>query len=161
VGAAIAAASHEAGPHRFSERFLSTEWAQVVDAWQLDSWESHRDVARLGRKTRLPEAQRATLWAIFQRVRQELTARGLVTQAGMFRRLERRFVEGAPLFFDHLIVDEAQDLDVAQLRFLAASGAGRPNALFSLATSDSASFSSPSRGSRSASTSGGGRAHSR
>ena len=36
--------------------FLLTEWEQVVDAWQLESWEAYRDVARLGRKTRLPEA---------------------------------------------------------------------------------------------------------
>jgi hypothetical protein len=33
---------------------LLTEWQQVVDAWQLQSWEGYRDVARLGRKTRLP-----------------------------------------------------------------------------------------------------------
>ena len=32
-----------------------TEWEQVVDAWQLESWESYRDVVRLGRKTRLQE----------------------------------------------------------------------------------------------------------
>ncbi len=35
--------------------FLLSEWEQVVDAWQLETWESYRDVARLGRKTRLPE----------------------------------------------------------------------------------------------------------
>ena len=33
-----------------------TEWEDVVDAWQLDSWEIYRDVRRLGRKARLPEA---------------------------------------------------------------------------------------------------------
>ena len=32
-----------------------------MDAWQLDSWEAYRDVARLGRKTRLPESRRADL----------------------------------------------------------------------------------------------------
>ena len=45
--------------HKFSQQFLLTEWEQLVDAWQLESWEAYRDVARLGRKTRLPEAQRA------------------------------------------------------------------------------------------------------
>ena len=45
--------------HKFSLQFLLTEWEQVVDAWQLESWESYRDVVRLGRKTRLQEAQRA------------------------------------------------------------------------------------------------------
>ena len=57
------------GGHKFSLHFLLTEWEQVVDAWQLETWESYRDVARLGRKTRLPEAQRAVLWSIFERVR--------------------------------------------------------------------------------------------
>ena len=32
-------------------------------------WEAYRDVARLGRKTRLPEPQRNLLWSIFVRVR--------------------------------------------------------------------------------------------
>lgn len=39
----------------FTPRFLMAEWETVVDAWQLDSWESYRDVKRLGRVTRLPE----------------------------------------------------------------------------------------------------------
>ncbi len=32
-------ASKNAGAHKFSLRFLTTEWQQVVDGWQLDSWE--------------------------------------------------------------------------------------------------------------------------
>lgn len=52
-------AIHEAGAavggHGFSQHFLLMEWEQVVDAWQLDHWEAYGDVARLGRKTRLPE----------------------------------------------------------------------------------------------------------
>lgn len=48
--------------HRFSMHFLLTEWEQVVDAWQISSWEAYRDVVRLGRKTRLFEAQRSILW---------------------------------------------------------------------------------------------------
>lgn len=42
---------------KFSRQFLLTEWEQVVDAWQLESWEAYRDVKRLGRKTHLPEVQ--------------------------------------------------------------------------------------------------------
>jgi hypothetical protein len=46
--------------NKFSIRFLMTEWEQVVEAWQLASWDAYRDVTRLGR-TRLPEAQRKLL----------------------------------------------------------------------------------------------------
>jgi hypothetical protein len=41
-------ASKNAGEHKFSLRFLTTEWKQIVDSWQLDSWEEYRDVNRLG-----------------------------------------------------------------------------------------------------------------
>ncbi len=58
---------------KLSPAFLLSEWTDVVDAWQLDSWEAYRDVARLGRKTRLPEKQRQALWAIFERVRASLS----------------------------------------------------------------------------------------
>jgi hypothetical protein len=52
---ALAEAAKEIGGHKFSQHFLWTEWSEVVDAWQLDTWEVYRDVRRLGRKTRLPE----------------------------------------------------------------------------------------------------------
>ncbi len=45
---------------RFSTRFLTGEWEDVVNAWQLQNWEEYRDVQRLGRKTRLPEFRRAS-----------------------------------------------------------------------------------------------------
>lgn len=69
-------AAEEAEGQKFSLRFLMTEWADVVDAWQLKTWEEYRDVVRLGRKTRLPEHQRAKFWLIFERVRSGLKARG-------------------------------------------------------------------------------------
>ena len=64
---------------KFSQSFLLGEWHDLVDAWQLDSWEAYRDVKRLGRKTRLTEPQRATLWAVFASVRERLAAQGLIT----------------------------------------------------------------------------------
>jgi hypothetical protein len=44
----IRQASKKVGEHKFSHRFLTTEWEQVVDGWQLDTWEEYRDVNRLG-----------------------------------------------------------------------------------------------------------------
>lgn len=123
-----AAAGVEGG--KFSAAFLMAEWEQVVDAWQLDSWESYRDVSRLGRKTRLRDAQRATLWSIFERVRSELSTEGLLTHAGMFNKLVQRMQSGQPSPFEFIVIDEAQDTTITQLRFLSAIGAGRPNGLF-------------------------------
>ncbi|MDB6072349.1 MAG: helicase [Verrucomicrobiales bacterium] len=128
--AMVKAASDAVEGHLFSLTFLMTEWDQVVDAWQLKSWEAYRDVARLGRKTRLPEPQRQVLWSIFEKVRADLTGAGLVTGAEVFTQLAEKMGRAKNLPFDYLIVDEAQDLSVSQLRFFAAMGGSRPNALF-------------------------------
>ena len=128
--AMLSEAAKEIGGHKFSQHFLWTEWSEVVDAWQLDTWEAYRDVRRLGRKTRLPEPQRAVLWSIFDRVRSRLQADGSITYAGMFRRLAEQLANGKRAPFDFAVVDEAQDVSVAQLRFLAALGTGKPNSLF-------------------------------
>lgn len=116
--------------NRFSIQFLMTEWDQVVDAWQLETWEAYRDVARLGRRTRLKEPQRTVAWSIFEKVRSDLKAKGLITYSQMFSRLASFYTENVSLPFDFLVVDEAQDVSIAQLRLLAALGANRVNSLF-------------------------------
>ena len=115
---------------RFPPGFMLTEWVQVVDAWQLDTWEAYRDVPRLGRRRRLPESQRRVLWSVFEQVRAGLRDRGLITRSEMFGQLASRFGKSQRSPFDFVVVDEAQDVGVAQLRFLAALGTERPDALF-------------------------------
>lgn len=123
-------ASKNTGEHKFSLRFLMTEWEQVVDGWQLDSWEEYRDVNRLGRKSRLREEQRKLLWTIFEAVRAGLREQGVITKAGMFNVLARHYANGATPPFDFAVVDEAQDISIAQIRFLASMAGGKPNGLF-------------------------------
>ena len=115
---------------KFSPGFLLSEWTEVVDAWQIESWEAYRDVGRLGRKTRLPEKQRQILWEVFECARSELRKRKLSTQADVYSRLAAHLREGQRLPYDFVVVDEAQDISVPQLRLVAALGHGRPDALF-------------------------------
>jgi superfamily I DNA/RNA helicase/mRNA-degrading endonuclease RelE of RelBE toxin-antitoxin system len=117
------------GP-RFHQRFLMSEWTDVVDAWQLRTWEEYRDVLRLGRKTRLPEKQRSQLWEVFSQVRERLSQEGLMTLADLFSALAEKVSTLAHSIYDYAIVDEAQDVSVPQLRFLAALAANRQNGLF-------------------------------
>jgi mRNA-degrading endonuclease RelE of RelBE toxin-antitoxin system len=126
----IKSASVSAGEHRFSEQFLFTEWEQVVDAWQLDRWDSYRSVERLGRKTRLPESQREILWSIYAEVRKELAEQNLITRSEMFGKITDLYLSGQNLPFNHIVVDEAQDVSVAELRFLAAIGSQQSQGLF-------------------------------
>jgi superfamily I DNA/RNA helicase/mRNA-degrading endonuclease RelE of RelBE toxin-antitoxin system len=120
-------------PGNFSVKFVLAEWYEVVDAWQLQSWEDYRDFRRLGRKIRLPEAQRAQLWAIFESLRNALLQSNLATMSAVYYALAQHY-ENVRSPFEHIIIDEAQDLSPMQLRFVASLGhevgVMRPQSLF-------------------------------
>ena len=118
------------GEERFTKQFITAEWKQVVDAWQVNSWEEYRTVPRIGRKTRLPESRRADLWRIFQVVKDRLSSQGLSTQPAMYQSLATTISSSGRFPYDYAVVDEGQDVSVTQLRFLAALGGGRPDSLF-------------------------------
>jgi len=126
----ISKAASEIEGHRFSIHFLVGEWEDVVDAWQLRSWDDYRDVSRLGRKTRIGGKQREALWAIFERVRAGLMERRVVTWSDVFGRLTENMTENTDTAYDFAVIDEAQDLGVAEARFFAAMAAGRSDGLF-------------------------------
>lgn len=126
----LVGASQNVTESRFTPNFLWDEWINVVDAWQLNSWEEYRDVQRLGRKTRLSEAQREILWGIFAAVRQQLNDDSLLTRADVFAKVAAGIASGNHPPFDFAVIDEAQDIGVPELRFLAAMGANRPDSLF-------------------------------
>lgn len=115
---------------RISESFLWSEWNDVVDAWQLDTWEAYRDVPRLGRKTRMGGKRRELFWDVFQQLLTWLDEHQQVTWSGIFRRITDHLSATGDYPFDFAIVDEAQDMGIAELRFLAALGQQRPDSLF-------------------------------
>ena len=115
---------------RFSKAFLFEEWLQVVDAWQINSWVEYKDVRRLGRKTRLSESQRQLLWGLFEKVNDELANTNSVSMAGIYLAMTEALIEKKNSPYDYVVVDEAQDINIPQLRFLAALGGNKPNALF-------------------------------
>jgi mRNA-degrading endonuclease RelE of RelBE toxin-antitoxin system len=123
-------AANKVGGHKFNTHFLLTEWEEVVDAWQLETWEAYRDVKRLGRKTRLPETQRSVLWSIFKAVSKQLRIKKLRTYSGLFSCLAVQLAKRKYPPYEFTVVDESQDVSVAQLRFLSTLGADRPNSLF-------------------------------
>lgn len=126
----LAEASDAVTESRFTQNFLWDEWSNVVDAWQLKTWDAYRDVRRLGRKTRLAETQRKLLWGLFESVRSQLAEQSLFTQADVFARITEAIEVDKKYPFEFAVVDEAQDIGVPELRFLAAMGDARPNSLF-------------------------------
>ena len=126
----LRAAAASAGLKGFSERFLLSEWINVIDAWGLTSLDAYSTVQRMGRKSRLGPNQRARLWPIFQAVREALTAERYTTWADVFSGLADALVMRGNKPFDYVVIDEAQDLAPAELRFFAALAPAKPDGLF-------------------------------
>ncbi len=110
-----------------SPGFLAEEWRLIVDAWDVRDQETYRELPRLGRKVRMAASRRDELWRVFARMRNALEQSGKETEAGLMHRLARE-LDRPP--FTHVVVDEAQDISVPELHFVAALAGDRPNGLF-------------------------------
>jgi hypothetical protein len=130
VRAAIVDASKAGLGGGHAAAFLFEEWDELVDAWNVTDAESYATLPRIGRRTRLGAQQREAAWSVFAFVRQRLADKKLVTWAMIYARLTGWLADGGRLPFTHVVVDEAQDLSVAQIRFLATVAGGRGDALF-------------------------------
>lgn len=113
-----------------SDQFLVSEWTHVIDAWQIDTLEAYAGVARMGRKNRLGSRQREQLWTIFESVKADLKNRGLMTRAGLFAATADLYSTKTNKPFGHIVVDEAQDLGVPELRLFAAIAPAGEDAFF-------------------------------
>lgn len=113
-----------------SPQFVLSEWTNVADAWQIVDVDQYAAVPRMGRRTRLGARQRENLWPVFENVRRALAERRLTTPAALFAKLTAHYAMREAKPFSHIVVDEAQDLGVPELRFLAAIAVPAPDALF-------------------------------
>lgn len=127
---ALDTAVRELGLAEFNIRFLVSEWTNVVDAWQIDSLEAYTKVPRLGRKNRMGSKLRERVWPVFVRARELLQGQGIDSWSGIFAKVTAHFAQRDHKPFSHIIVDEAQDLGVPELRMLAAIANQTPDALF-------------------------------
>ena len=130
VKQALEAAAKDCGSGEFTIRFLVSEWTNVVDAWQIDTLDAYAQVPRPGRSNRMGAKQRQRAWPVFAQTRELLQAKGLTTRSGIFARVSAHYAGQDRKPFSHIVVDEAQDLGVPELRMLAAIADRAPDALF-------------------------------
>lgn len=144
LGQIIARHAGGAGaPRHLRAPFLAAEWGDVVDARSITDAATYRQTPRLGRRTRLGPRQRDQIWQVMAAIRADLAADGLITPAQMLAAvtIDPAAAAGDPLAmaliddgdgggFDAVVVDEAQDIGPAELRFLAGLGRNRPDVLF-------------------------------
>lgn len=130
IRGALKTSAAEASLTGFTPRFLTSEWLNVVDAWQLANLDAYQEVPRIGRKARLGIKQREKLWPVFVRARQIIETQGFLTWPAIFGKVTEHFAQRDSKPFTHAVIDEAQDLGVPELRMLAAITPGGPDALF-------------------------------
>jgi len=110
--------------------FLTNEFEDVIDPWRVDSLEDYRDLKRTGRRSRIGQKRRELIWPWFEALRAGMKSRHELTEAQLFAWVEDLYKTRERKPFSHIIVDEAQDLGVPELRFLAALAPVGGNRLF-------------------------------
>lgn len=119
-----------AGLDGFTERFVFSEWRDIVDGWNIESFADYLDLTRKGKRSRVGKKQREQLWPVFERTRATLSKKGMMTASMLFAEMAAHFSSRADKPYTNIVVDEAQDLGPPELQFLAAIAPPSPNALF-------------------------------
>ncbi|TYB42690.1 AAA family ATPase [Actinomadura chibensis] len=111
----------------FSRTFLEREWEQIILAQGLETEDDYLACTRAGRGVPLGKAQRAVVWRAVKQVVDGLAAEGRST----FHQLANEAADlvSAPEY-DHVIIDEAQDIHTTQWRLLRRLVPERPDDLF-------------------------------
>ena len=110
--------------------FLSEEWRQVVLARGLTTREDYFAAERRGRGRRRGESQRAQYWAAILAFTTRLKADRLWTYETMCVEATRLLNEADVKPYQHIVIDEAQDLSPWQWRLLRAAVAPARDDLF-------------------------------
>jgi hypothetical protein len=113
-----------------NETFVAEEWRQVVLAQDLRTLDDYLAVQRRGRGKRLGILHRTQVWHVMTEFERELAARNTRTYETVCTEAARILSAQADKPYDHVIVDEAQDLHPVRWRLLRALVPAGPDDLF-------------------------------
>ena len=110
-------AAHQHGVPRYQPSFFEDEIVRVIKGNGLATEEEYLQVPRHGRRTPLRAEARKAAWAVYEEYDRRLRASGMVDFADR-PLLAHRELERHPITpeYDHVIVDEAQDMTAMYLR---------------------------------------------
>lgn len=123
-------AAYENAHTDYEQGFLNAEWEDVIDAWNIRTWEEYRDFSRTGRGKPLGIRQRHELWQVFEFVQQTLDKRGSLTWNQLAYDCIDIAEANPEVKYPHIVVDEAQDFGPAELMLLNALAQDEDNNLF-------------------------------
>ncbi|MEV0402981.1 DEAD/DEAH box helicase [Actinoallomurus sp. NPDC050550] len=113
----------------WNEQFLALEFRHVVLAQNIRSVEEYAMASRVGRGASLRASQRVDVWRAIDEFVRQLDAEGKRTYLQLCSDAADLLKTARPRY-DHVVVDEAQDLHPAQWRVLRGMVAEGPDDLF-------------------------------
>jgi superfamily I DNA/RNA helicase/mRNA-degrading endonuclease RelE of RelBE toxin-antitoxin system len=123
----------ELGVTGWDARFLHDEWSQVILGQALGARDEYFRARRAGRGRTLNRVQRAEVWQLVEQFTKRLREQNLWTfrqVAAEAARIERGHADMGKHRYQHIVVDEAQDLSPAHWMLLRALVAAGPNDIF-------------------------------
>lgn len=127
---AIASGGATLPAHVTSPAFFQAEYAMVVLPQRVTTFEQYARVRRPGRGVALDRTGRAAVWAVITAYRLNAGVRGSIDFAEAAAIAAEILNASGVRPFDHVLVDEGQDLGPTQWQFLRSLVAEGPNDLF-------------------------------
>ena len=122
--------SRAAEPTKFTSVFLKNEWEQVILAQDITTAPAYLICHRTGRGRPLTQAQRRQIWLATQQVVADLAMANESTGLQLANEATSLLRNTKASRYQHVLVDEAQDLHPAQWRLLRAAVTPGPDDLF-------------------------------
>ncbi len=110
--------------------FLQQEWEDVVIGRQVTSRDEYFAVSRAGRGIRLDRVKRLRVWQAIEALENHLAMDGKLTFPQVAEAAAASLRSSGARPFDHVLIDESQDLNASQWRVLRAAVAEGPNDMF-------------------------------
>jgi superfamily I DNA/RNA helicase/mRNA-degrading endonuclease RelE of RelBE toxin-antitoxin system len=102
---------------QFTPEFAFSEYMNVVGPWGLVEFDKYKNFQRLGRQTPLQAKQRELLANLYTEFEKACYEKGLITYFQLYQRAAES-QKGRGALFDHVILDETQDLGPHMLAFV-------------------------------------------
>lgn len=113
-----------------SDSFFAGEYSQIILPHRIRALDDYLNVRRLGRGVALDPARRLTVWKVIDQARRDHRVSGGLSFGEIAAVSAEWLTASGTSFADHVLIDEAQDLEPAKWQFLRAIVGEGPDDLF-------------------------------
>jgi len=115
---------------KFDEKFFREEWANIIQPEEVLTLKEYFKVSRTGRGIRMGRKERKLVWPVFEEYRVLQNERGIREPADAMRDACGLLQHMGKKPFNHVIVDEAQDMSSQAFKLLRTMVDEHPNDIF-------------------------------